>query len=140
MDARELPEEHSVTAILRRAWLKGAVSTATAFVLALQMLLVSVLATQMAAAAPADPFVICYGEGHSQGGDESQPGTDHTRIHHASCVICALASFAPPLADVVQSLATTATADTVALSHACAPPRADRSHDPRSSQGPPQAA
>jgi hypothetical protein len=127
-----------VTAFPRRGWLRGAIGTATAFVLALQMLLAGMLATQMAVAGPADPFVICYGSGH--GGDDAQPGSSGTRVHHASCVICAFASAAPPVADVVQSLAVMVATQVVVSPCVPALPSASRHHDPRSSQGPPQAA
>jgi hypothetical protein len=140
MDVREFPKGRTVATFLRRGWLRAAVGTATAFVLALQMLLAGTFATQMAVAGPADPFVICYGNGHSQNGSDTQSDSTGTRIHHASCAICALASVAPPVADVLQSLVVFATTEALVLSQAAVPPRAGRHHDPRSSQGPPQAA
>jgi hypothetical protein len=116
-----------------RAW----VAVAAAYALALQVILGGILATQMVAAAvaaPADPFVICYG---------GTPAADHENsgapVNHAACLVCALASFAPPLpesATVVSRHEVAAYFAAIAIS----PAKPRRLHDPRSSQGPPQAA
>jgi hypothetical protein len=119
-----------------RHGLRGTVGVAAAFVLALQMLLAGVLATQMAVAAPAGPSAICYGEGH--GTDSDSPSK--SRIYHASCAVCTLASFAPPVPDAAPSLTVVATVHAVVHPLRNVSPLADRHHDPRSSQGPPQAA
>jgi hypothetical protein len=109
---------------------------AAAFVLALQMLLAGILSTRMAVAAPDDAFTICYGSGHSADGDDGQSG----KIHHASCVICALASFAPPVDTSAASLAVVAASHAAVFATRRALLRGDDHHNPRTSQGPPQAA
>jgi hypothetical protein len=124
------------TFLHHRQWVRGAVGVAAAFVLALQMLLAGMLATQMAVAAPASPFVVCYGEGHGTVSDSpSKPA-----IHHASCAVCTLASFAAPVPEAAASLVAIATGHAVVQPLRSVSPRADRHHTPRSSQGPPQAA
>lgn len=122
----------------QQSCLKGAVGAVVAFVFALQMLLAGIAATQMAAADPADPFVICYGSGHTPDGDTgSNKGAP---VHHAACAICVLASFSPP----VPEIATLQLARSSAPAVAHLAPQAHRGpaskHDPRSSQGPPQTA
>lgn len=122
---------------LRQGGLKGAIGTATAFVLALQVLLAGVLASEMAAAGPADAFVICYGNGHA--GDAPSP--DPARVHHATCVVCAFAPVAAPPAEIVQAFAVDSVGQPVVRRPMLVPALTTRRHhDPRSSQGPPQAA
>jgi hypothetical protein len=128
-----------VLAFLRRgAFLKGPVGAVVACVFALQMLLAGIAATQMAAADPADPFVICYGSGHAPDGDAgSNKGIP---VHHAACAICVLASFSPPVPEIA-ALQLARSSELAALHLA---PQAHHGpaskHDPRSSQGPPQTA
>jgi hypothetical protein len=115
-------------------WLRSAAGIGCAYALALQMLLAGVVATQMAVAEPANA-VICYGN-HS--GDGGTSGGE--RIHHAACVVCALASLAAPACDATQAypLRLAVTADIHFIS--ALPAHAGRRHTPRSSQGPPATA
>jgi hypothetical protein len=119
----------------RLAWLRAAVGLTAAYVLALQMLLGGVAATQMAVADPA-ASIICYGD-HQQSGQDGKTGT---RIHHASCVVCALASLAPPVPEIADVLAPVAVAATAVSTAIAVLPPARLRHEPRTSQGPPATA
>ena len=114
-------------------WLKGAIGIAAAYIIAAQMMLAGLAAAQMAATDHADQNVICYGSGAPDSGSKGA-----TKIHRASCVICAVASFSPPIPDVVTACAFGPTAE-IALQ---VPPPAPLSHapqdTPRTSRGPPQ--
>ena len=122
----------------QQSCLKGAVGAVVAFVFALQMMLAGIAATQMAAADPADPFVICYGSDHAPDGDTgSGKGAP---VHHAACAICVLAAFSPPVPEaatlqLVRGSASAALHLAPQVQHGPA-----SKHDPRSSQGPPQTA
>jgi hypothetical protein len=110
-----------------------------AYLFALQMLLAAVLAPQMALAASgiADAFVICHGDGAAQRSDA--PGSTAPQLHH-TCAVC-VQVHATSTASVTPASAPARIvthARFVALTPGA--PTAQRLHDPRSSQGPPQAA
>jgi hypothetical protein len=119
----------------RKGWLRGAVGIAAAYAFVLQMMLVGIVGTQMAAAAP-NPFAICYGEAHDAGAN----GKTGAPVNHATCAVCSLLSSSPLVADA-SGANVPAPAVTLVLrivfQHV---PGATSRHSPRSSQGPPQAA
>ena len=122
----------------RRALLRGMVGVFAGQLLALQFLLAGIIATQMAAAQPADPFAICFG-GHAAFDSSGQADPQRTtHPQHTTCVVCAFASHAPPIAaDVSQLVAAPVGATPIALpATALAVDRAGR-YGPRLSQGPP---
>lgn len=119
---------------LRRPRTLNRVATVVAaYALVLQALFAGMAATQMAAAAPADGFVLCYG------GVDTDHG-DAPRLHH-TCAICTFAAHAPPLPNGVATAAPLdlGTAE-VTPPISDAPATVARRHTPRTSQGPPQAA
>lgn len=120
--------------------LRGAVGIAVSYALALQLLLAGVVATRMALADPANPFEICVsGNVEHMPGDAS--GKSSGAVIHQQCVVCALAAYAPPLADAPSQPAFDATLfNTEPWSVAPQTPGSDERHQPRSSQGPPAAA
>ena len=124
----------AVLQFLRRPRTLNRVATVVAaYALVLQALFAGMAATQMAAAAPADGFVLCYG------GVDTDHG-DAPRLHH-TCAICTFAAHAPPLPNGVATAAPLdlGTAE-VTPPISDAPATVARRHTPRTSQGPPQAA
>jgi hypothetical protein len=110
------------------------VGIAAAYAFALQMVLVSIVGTQMAAAAQ-NPFAICYGEAHDGGAN----GKTGAPVNHATCAVCSLLSSSPLAAEAAKAHAP---APVVTLASRPIVRRvlgADTRHGPRSSQGPPQA-
>ena len=72
-----------------RVWLRSLVGVAIAHVLALQLILTSALATQMAFA-PGDSRAICHSQASdSLANDEQQPAEPAN--HYEACSICAFA-------------------------------------------------
>ena len=74
------------------------VGIAAAYAFALQMMLVSIVGTQMAAAAP-NPFAICYGDAHDIGAN----GKTGAPVSHAACAVCSLLSSSPLVAEGVAA-------------------------------------
>ena len=121
--------------LARRVVLRSAVSILAAYAIALQMLLASLAAAQMAAADPPGMSALCEGGG-SAGLDRAKMGWP---VSHAACAVCTIGSFAPgasPPQLVVSRL--------VAAAPYAAPtdPRraATRRHDACSARGPPGIA
>jgi hypothetical protein len=119
----------------RKGWLRGVVGITAAYAFALQMVLVSIVGTQMAAAAPADPFAICYGDTH-----EGASGKTGAPVHHATCAVCSLLSFSPLVSDAPKANTPAPVIALVSRVVVQRAPGARLEHSPRSSQGPPQAA
>jgi hypothetical protein len=121
----------------RCAGLRAGVGFVVGQLVALQLLLVGVVATQMAAGSAASPFAICYGS--SQSPDGTGTGSN-PHVKHTSCVVCAFASCAPPLLSFKPFAANlhVASATFHAVRHGLIGD-ADR-YDPRQSQGPPYPA
>jgi hypothetical protein len=116
---------------------RGLIGILASQIIALQLLLAGIVATQMAVRASDDPFVICHGNGQSA---PSQPGKTSSSIYHAACAICAFAAHAAPVPVDTSHVAildvlTTAIASVTPLAIATS----DR-HSPRTSQGPPLSA
>jgi hypothetical protein len=127
-----------VLQILRRkTGLRTAIGIAAAYALVLQMVLVAVLAPQMAMAS-VDGLAfsaIC----HSDGTADDGTGPANAARHNA-CAVCVQAHAAPGLAPLAATLPVriaSAARFVVVPPHA---PARQRQHDPRSSQGPPQIA
>jgi hypothetical protein len=118
----------------RSAFVRMAVSAVAAYAFILQVLLGSVVATRMALSAPADAMAICTADSHA--GDDPS-GEPTTRLAHATCMVCAFASFVPPLPEAATILLGVA-------NEFCFQPEAPAygrhagRHEPRSSRGPPQ--
>lgn len=115
-----------------RAW----VALMAAYAFALQMLFTGMIAAQSAAAAPADPFAICYSS------DKATDGGHNTGapVAHQTCIVCTVAPGASLPPAVVHPIVFRFSV-AVTFQPAVAPPDiANRSHTPRSSQGPPQTA
>jgi hypothetical protein len=119
----------------RRGWLRGVVGIAAAYAFVLQMVLVSIVGTQMAAAAP-NPFAICYGDAHGPGAN----GKTGTPVNHATCVVCSLLSSSPLVADALKANTPAPVVTPALRSMVQRVLGADTRHSPRSSQGPPHAA
>lgn len=120
--------------------LRGAVGILVGYALALQLLLAGVVASRMALADPANPFEICLSDSveHAPGDDS---GKSSGIVVHQKCVVCALAAYAPPLADAPSQPAFDATQSNAEPWPVAIPtPGLDERHHPRSSQGPPAAA
>jgi len=121
----------------RQRWLRGLVGVIAGQVVALQLLLAGVLASQMAVADPAAAFAICHSDASPAG---EQPGPADAHLKHTTCAVCAFAAVTPLLpAGDVAALYRQASDITPARPLSQAIGRADR-HDPRTSQGPPQTA
>lgn len=124
-----------LTFLRRKAWLKGAVGIFAAYVLALQMVLAGIVATQMAAAEITGGTVICHSN-TSDSGDGQGPA----HIQHASCAVCTLASSSSPIPETAAFALPVSSAASTSAFAAPAFRIAGRRHNPRSSQGPPQTA
>jgi hypothetical protein len=110
------------------------VALAASYAFALQLLLASIVVTQMTVGASADPFVICVGDPNSP--DSSHGGNDPHAAHQA-CAICTFASSAPLLSAVGDPAPLAIEAAAAFHPAAVALALAGGRHDPRSSQGPP---
>jgi hypothetical protein len=120
----------------RSTWMRKAVSAVSAYAFVLQIILGSIVATQMVAATPADAFAFCAGDSHDVGDPAGKPAT---RLAHSACMVCAFATFAPPIPET----ATVALGIAPAVFFRHDAPNSGRHpgrHEPRSSQGPPQTA
>lgn len=115
--------------------MRGAVAIATAYLVALQLLLTSAIAAQMSVSAPDAAAHFCYGNPAGEADQIDQ--ADTTPIKKANCPICVFASQAPPL------LAASFVNIEQDAREAMLPSRAvifldvQSQHDPRTSQGPP---
>lgn len=121
----------------RKAGLRTAVSAVTAPILALQLLLAGMIATQMAVPAPTFAAAICHSIDGSAGTDLPTPGS---HLGHQHCAVCAFAAGTPVLPGGGPSIPTrlvplvaisTTVSDVATL---------ERRHEPRLSQGPPRHA
>jgi hypothetical protein len=120
----------------RNAWLRTALSIAVAYAVVLQVLLGSIVATQMAIAAPDAAAALCVGEAHGAADPAGKPAP---YAAHASCMVCAFASFAPPVPDAAAVIVDVA-AEIVRPLVKPALGRTAHRHEPKSSRGPPQSA
>jgi hypothetical protein len=119
----------------RKVWLRKAWVVAVAYAFAIQLLLGSLVATQMAFSRSLDAAAICHTDSSDSSGHPDRPG--HLN-HLALCSICVFASISPPLPAAAGQPAVA-----VLLGRAAKPQHIARlftreSFDPRSSQGPPQ--
>lgn len=114
--------------------LRAVVAMVAAYAFALQMLFAGIVTAQ-AAGVPADPFAICAStdtstdSGHTKGG---------APVAHQSCIVCTVA---PAASLPTFAIDPVAFRFGVAVSFQPAPAPLDiaiQSHNPRSSQGPPQ--
>jgi hypothetical protein len=113
-----------------------ALSAITAYAFVLQVLLGSVVATQMVASGPAGAFALCVGESRDV---DAPTGDPAGRLTHATCMVCAFASFAPPVpeaAAIVLGIASEVFFELIPPDYG----RDTQRHEPRSSRGPPRIA
>lgn len=109
---------------------------AIAHVLALQLILTSALATQMAFA-PGDSRAICHSQASdSLANDEQQPA--EPAHHHEACSICAFAGGSHWLPYQPAGLLVWRSPSTALFVTAWLDQYLIRGHEPRTSQGPPQ--
>ena len=117
-----------------RSWLRKAVCIATAYLLALQLVLAGALAAQMAFTA-GEAQANC----HSIAADDGTGGQTGP-IHyddHAACSICAFTSCVPTLSGAPSAGFTSQPQTTVQFTASWAAAFAGERYEPRSSQGPP---
>jgi hypothetical protein len=115
------------------------VAIAAAYCLALQAILAAILLPQMqfrADAAPGDHLVIC----HSESTAGSGPAEPSDAARHAACAVCVQAHATVDAAPPRASLPAAAVAYAAYRLPTPAVHAAQRPHEPRSSQGPPQSA
>jgi len=118
---------------------RAAVAVATAYVLALQIILTSFLATGMALAGPADSGPqFCFGQ--STPDNSSDGGKPGVPIAHLACAVCHFASSAPPLPECAGIHVATVVELTVYAAVAPLPAVLHERHDPKTAQGPPLTA
>jgi len=130
-------KEQGVSILTRsnRKLIRPVLSVATAYGLAIQMLLAAVLGgltIQQAIASDGYP-VICYGASSSQDSDD---GSKQTRLHSPPCVICALGALdngTGPSVELTVRLETRAVFASLRRDDAVVA----RLRSPRMSQGPP---
>ena len=119
-----------------RFWLRSVVGVAIAHVLALQLILTSALATQMAFA-PGNGQAICYNQASdSLTTDEQNPAKQAK--HHEACSICAFAAGPHWLPCHLASLLVRRSPSTAFFATAWVDQPPIRGHEPRTSQGPPR--
>jgi hypothetical protein len=111
-----------------------AVSTVAAYAFLLQVVLGSIVATQMATAAPIDAMALCAGGSHSPVDPAGKPAT---RLAHTTCMVCAFASLAPPLPEAAVVVLGAVPTARVHSDHSTSCRDVER-YEPRSSRGPPQ--
>lgn len=113
--------------------LRSLTALAAVYAFALQVMLAGIVATEMAAADPAVATALCSGA-------NGTADRDGAPAHHGPCVVCAFASFSPPLPQTVEpavlrpglAVAFAPTAPAFSIE--------SRRRDPQSARGPPQAA
>jgi hypothetical protein len=118
--------------------LRAIVAGAIAYALALQMVLLGVIATQMAVAPAVGGFEICLGDPGNADSQHQPDGTAHPA--HLTCVVCAFATAAglPAAGGWLQA---PRLADAVTPQHApAAPLHLGRRRSPLVPQGPPRLA
>lgn len=116
--------------------LRGAIGLIAAYALALQMLFGGIVATQMAVGAGADSFLNCS--------TVDNPTTDNgakggAKLGHGFCAVCAFASLSPPLPEAATKVFFGILSGSRPVLSPWVSHYIRRTHDPRSSQGPPQA-
>ena len=117
-----------------RSWLKGAVGVATGYLFAIQLILATVVATQMAV--PSELQAICHGvEAAIPAIPQKAPS--QPADHHLGCPVCAFASSSPPLQESSQSLPNRRSLENPTTITAWFTESSRRQYEPRSSQGPP---
>jgi hypothetical protein len=123
---------------LRRSMvLRAAIGLGSAYVLALQVFLAAVISTDMAVAQAANPsVVICYGHN----ADAGENGSGGKQVTHQSCAICVFASSTPPLPSETAHPALSSVVFAAFTRDDYSAPAPSGRRDPRTSQGPPQAA
>ena len=131
-------EEISVLGIGAKSRLKKAVCIATAYLLAVQLVLAGALAAQMAFT-PGEAQANCHSIAADDGTD-GQTGPIHSDDDHAVCSICAFTSCVPTLSGAPSAAFTWQPQTTVQFTASWAAPFAGERHEPRSSQGPPPRA
>lgn len=118
----------------RNDWLSRAWTIVIAYAFAVQMLLGSIIATQMAITAPIGVFAICAPDATANPETPDQPAQLH---HQAPCSICAFASLSPPLPALAAQLSIGFELADVGERRNAETPIARRLLGPRTSQGPP---
>jgi hypothetical protein len=131
-------EEISVLGIGTKSRLKKAVCIATAYLLALQLVLAGALAAQMAFT-PGEAQANCHSIAADDGTD-GPTGPIHSDDDHAVCSICAFTSCVPTLSGAPFAAFTRQPQTTAHFTATWAAPSAVDRHEPRSSQGPPLRA
>jgi hypothetical protein len=119
----------------RNDWLSKVWVIVTAYLIAVQMLLGVIVATQMAVAAPLGAFDICNSDVLAVPVKTDQPTQSH---HQAPCSICAFASLSPPLPIQAAQLLMRVQFSQAANCPDAAAAISRRFFGPRTSQGPPQ--
>jgi hypothetical protein len=117
-----------------RAW----IGVVAAYAIALQALLTSVVATQMAVAAPSDPFAICWSGADGAGPQQQPTGTTHAA--HQACIVCSFASAAAAPPSPTTVAVEPIRAATISWQTLYAPLHLERQRSPQIPQGPPQIA
>jgi len=112
------------------------VGVAIAHALALQLILTSALATQMAFA-PGNSQAICQGHASDSFAKDKQQPAEQTH-HHDACNICAFAGGAHWLPCQLAGLLVWRSPSTALFVTAWLDQNPIRGHEPRTSQGPPQ--
>ena len=118
----------------QRSGVRGLIGILASQIIVLQLLLASIVVTQMAVRASDDPFVICHGNGQSA---PSQPGETNSPIYPAACAICAFAAHAAPVPADTSHVAILDVLTTVIASVTPLVIESSERHSPRTSQGPP---
>jgi len=120
-----------------KSWLQRAVAGATAYVLAMQIILAGALAAQMVIT-PSSAGFICHSAGFdNQTNQRHNPG--HPPDRHAPCGICTFAGFAPILLDATSIVSYWSRQTNVRFVQADIAILLVKRHEPRTSQGPPLA-
>jgi hypothetical protein len=113
--------------------LRSLTALIAAYAFALQMMLAGVVATEMAAADPAAAAQACV----SGAGAADKTGAP---LHHGPCVVCAFASFSPPVPQAAEPAASRLAIDAPFAPATAAFSFESRWHDPQSARGPPRTA
>jgi hypothetical protein len=125
-----------VAVLFRNMHLHAAVGCLVACTLVLQLLLGGIGAAQMAAAHANDPAAICVGGGSTA----PDQGKARLPVDYASCVVCALISFSPPVSDGSSCVAFEIDAAAGYAVATGALSLESSRHDPQTARGPPVTA
>jgi hypothetical protein len=117
------------------SWLGRAVGIATAYLIAVQLVLAAVVGAQMAVPTTDGATLLCFG-GRAAPSDETGQRKSPV-VHHAFCAVCAFASHASPLPEPSFLRNERSEAAAAFRSDPVKVAASIRQHDPRSSQGPP---